>query len=134
MYGILESLIASILYNAAKNGYRQFNDAITKALDDTSVYFLKKKNIEFKVDKFKDMLEGIGLPEVEKLKTGSGFIDGDRLAVQFAAFGEVYDEDENKIISMARDIMGYFIDRLEHHLLSNPKTGLFVILSLDFVQ
>ena len=127
---ITGNIIAAILYDAAKGIYRKFNDPFRKALEDTSVYFYKEKNIEFSVDSLENILEGdVAAQEIEKFKAGDGFIDDDRLALQFAIFGDLHFEDESKVLPIAKEVLNYFIERFQHYLLAEPKTGLPTLAS-----
>lgn len=128
--GITGNLIAAILYDAAKGIYQGFNDPFNKALKDTSIYFLQEKDIEIRIGKLRKILEGdIAAEEIERFRTGEGFIDGDKLALQFAIFGELYFEDESEILPTAREIFCYFIKRFEYYLLEDFKTGLPTLAS-----
>jgi len=126
--GIGASIIAAVLYDASKGIYRRFNKPFSRALDDTSVYFSKERGIEFKVEQLKSILEGdIGTSEIECFKRGEDFIDRDKLALQFAIFGGLYFDDESQILPVAKEILDYFIEKFEHHLLANRETGLSTI-------
>jgi len=124
--GISGNLVAAILYDAAKGIYRKFNDPLSKALEDTSVYFLKKKNVEFRIDKFLAILKG-DVSEIEKLKSGESLIDGDEFALQFVALGDLHFEDQSEILPIAKEIVDYFIERFEFYLLTDPKTDSVVL-------
>ncbi len=122
------NIIAAIIYDAAKNIYRKFNDPFKKALDDTSLYFYKNQNIEFDTANLKKILEGdISFEQIEKFRSGEGFIDEVELAYQFAAYGDLYFEDQSQIFPIAKEILTHFIKRFEFYLLSDPKSGLLVI-------
>lgn len=118
--GVSGSVIAAILYDAAKGIGQQFNDPFSRALEDTSVYFSKKRDIEFKIDRLRDILEGND-SDIEKLKSEVGFVGGDEFALQFAIFGDLHFEDQSENLPIAKEIVDYFIERFEYHVLSNPE-------------
>jgi hypothetical protein len=126
LIAIIENIIAAILYDAGKGIYRGFNDALTKALSDASVYFATREEnpIEFRTEKLEQILRGeAAAEEIEKLKQGEGFIDKDRLAEQFVIWGELYFEEESQTLPAAKEILDYFLTRFEEYLLHDPKSA-----------
>lgn len=126
--GITDSLIASIIYSAGKKIWSGFNDLLIKAINETEIYFSKEKKIEIKSERLKEIINSkFSIDEIEKFKNGDNFIDGDELAVQFAIFGDLYIEDENKILDLSRDIFSYFRSAFEKQLLTNPSSSNLIL-------
>lgn len=126
MISIFENIIAAILYDAAKGIYPGFNDTLTRALHDTSVYFATRKenSVEFKTDKLEQILRGdVATEEIEKLKKGDGFIDKEKLAEHFAFWGDLYFEEKSKILPTAKEIIDYFLKRFEEYMLKDPQSA-----------
>ena len=133
--GITGSLLASIIYDAAKGIYRKFNDPLNEALEDTNRHFSQTRGIEFKIDTLTKILAGeIATEQIEQFRAGAGVIDADKIALQLAIFGDLYFEDESQILPTARDILNYLVSRFEHHLLSQPETGLELIASYEKIH
>lgn len=128
--GITGNIIAAILYDAAKNTFRGFNSHFKKALNETSIYFSKEKGIEFRTEKLRKILEGdVKEAELNQLKSGACLIDRNKLALEFATYGEIYFPNEEETLPMALEILNYFLYRFEYHLLSDPTASPKVILN-----
>lgn len=119
MNGITDSLIASILYATGSKLYWKFHNPLKKAIDKTIVYFSKERGIELDGNRFEALLSGdIGEKELNGFKAGDKFIDGQKLALQFAIFGGFYHEDENQILNIAIEVFNYFKSAFTDELLS----------------
>jgi hypothetical protein len=127
--GIGESVVAAIFYDAGMGRYRDFNGLVNRALDDTSVHFLKERRIEFRVDELRNVLNGkAGKQEIRRLREGNAFIDDEQLAREWARLGSLYFPNESKILAVAREILGYFRKTVMNYLLEDPKNGFKVLL------
>jgi hypothetical protein len=124
LLGVTQSIVAAILYDAASGRYRGFNSVFEKGLEDTSAYFTKEHGIEFDVSQFRRMLKGdASAEEIEKLKGAAGLANSETLALTFAQLGGVWFEDYSVTVSIAREILQYFIGSVESYLLADPKTN-----------
>ena len=135
MSGIPDSLIAAILYAAGRKLWIKLNDPVANAIDKTITYFSQKENgFEIKREHFAAILEGtIGEEEIEKFRSGEKFIDGDKLALQFAIFGEFYLEDESKTLEIATEVFSYFKHALINELLKDPKSSFETLYSIQSI-
>jgi hypothetical protein len=126
---VSESLVAAIFYDAGMGRYRDFNGLLNRALDDTSVYFLKEKHIEFRVDELRKILKGqAGKEEVRRLKQGNAFIDDQQLAQEWAKLGSLYFPRPSQILAAATEILAYFRQTVMNYLLEDPKSSSRVVL------
>ncbi len=134
MSGIDDSLIAAILYATGKNIWTKLNEPLANSIDRTITYFSKEKGIEISRDKFAALLGGrIGQEEVNSFREGEKFIDGDKLALQFAIFGDLYFEDESKTLENANAILSYFKSVLTDELLRDPRSSMQTLSSIQSI-
>jgi len=87
MFGIADSLIASILYAAGRGIWTSLNDPLANAIEGTILHFYKK-DIEPRRESFDALLNGELGDEINKFRDGDSFIEGEKLAYQFALFGD----------------------------------------------
>ena len=136
MHGIVDSLIASILYAAGGKFTRKFHNPLMNAVENTVVYFSKERGIELDQRKLESLMQGeLGEGEINAFKSGERFLDGEKLARQFADLGGLYLEDESQIQDISNEIFSYFKSAFTNELLRNPDESiqnLNSILSLQF--
>jgi len=134
MVGIADSLIAAILYSAGRKIWTGFNDPIYNAIDETVMYFYEHRDIEISREGIESVLEGsIGEEEVNRFKVGEKFIDGDRLALEFARLGDFYLEDDSETLEIASEVFSYFKSALTSELLRDPKSSIETLWSLQLI-
>lgn len=129
LLGVGESLLAAILYDAGRGAYRGFNSMLEAALNDTSDHF-HGEGIEFNKDELREILrEGnSGSPgKAGRFKQNGLFIEGDRLAGEFARLGKLYFPDRTFALEKSREIVRYFLERLEHYHLADPKKNAIIL-------
>ncbi|MBC8489056.1 MAG: hypothetical protein H8D45_23795, partial [Bacteroidetes bacterium] len=133
--GISDSLIASILYATGKKLYWKFRDPLKSAIDNTIVYFSKERGMELDRNRFEALLRGdIGEEEHNKFKSGEKFIDGQKLALQFAIFSGFYHDDENQILTISNEIFSYFKTAFTNELLRNPNESIINLNNILEIQ
>jgi hypothetical protein len=123
LLGVGESLLAAILYDAGRGAHRGFNSILEAALNDTSDHF-HGEGIEFNKDELREILRGGNSESPGKagrFKQNGLFIEGDRLAGEFARLGKLYFPDKTFALETSREIVRYFLERLEHYHLADPK-------------
>jgi len=135
MSGIESSLIAAILYSAARKIGAKFNDPCANAIDDTIKYFEKEKRIVIIREHIASMLEeGIGKAEINELRKGEKFIDVERLANKFAIFSDLYLEDESEILGVCNELFSYFSNSLTRELLKDPESWRQTLLNMQNIS
>jgi tetratricopeptide (TPR) repeat protein len=127
--GIAGNLLASMIYDAALGRYRGFNTAIYEAALATAGHFSKEGKIEFEATSLLAIIEGKSASDIERFRDGDRFIDGDQLAIEFAQVTDIYVEDEAERLPVAKEILSFFIRKLEHILIKSPDTGLAMVMS-----
>jgi hypothetical protein len=127
--GVSQSLLAAILYDAGLGRFSGYNKMLENALDDTNLHF-QQKGIEFRKDELRRILRGdLAQRELARFQHGDRFIDGDELAKEFARLGDLYFEDESRGLSVAKEILKYFVQQFEKYQLADAKTNVPVLLS-----
>ena len=135
MSGIESSLIAAILYSAAREIGAKFNDPCANAIDDTIKYFEKEKRVVIIREHLAAMLEeGIGRAEINELRVGEKFIDVERLAKEFAIFSDLYLEDESEILGVCNELFSYFSNSLTRELLKDPESWKQTLLNMQSIS
>lgn len=130
--GISDSVIAAIFYTTASGLMDGFRDPLKSAIDDTCIHFAKVKSVEIDSDNLEKVIMGeVAQNEINKFKDGEKFIEGEKLAIQFAIFGDFFIENEGEILETAKEIMSYFKDSFMTYLLKNPSTS---ALTLSKIQ
>jgi len=133
--GIESSLIAAILYSAARKIGEKFNDPCANAIDDTIKYFEKEKRIVIIREHLAAMLEeGIGRAEINQLREGEKFIDVEKLATEFAIFSDLYLEDESEILGVCNELFSYFSNSLTRELLKDPESWKQTLLNMQSIS
>jgi len=122
MFGIADSLIASILYAAGRGIWTSLNDPLANAIEGTILHFYEEKQIELRRESFEALLNGELGDEINKFRDGDGFIEGEKLAYQFALFGDLYLGDESKEIEVANEIFSYFKEALTSYCCGKRKS------------
>jgi hypothetical protein len=127
--GVSQSLLAAILYDAGLGRFSGYNRMLENALDDTNLHF-QQKGIEFRKDELRRILRGdLAQRELARFQHGDRFIDGDELAKEFARLGDLYFEDESRALSVAKEVLQYFVQQFEKYQLADAKTNVPVLLS-----
>lgn len=130
MTGILENIIAAIIYDAAIGRFRKLEDILLQAFTNTSIHFSGRSfnPIELNQEKFRKFLSGeTMINEIERFREGKNFFNKNRLALDFASLCDLYFEDENEILPNAIEILDYFVSQFEQLLLEDPKNSAFVL-------
>ena len=132
LIGISDSFIAAIFYSAANGLLNDSRAPLKNAMSDTCAYFSKQKSIEIELSNFEKIIMGnIAQDEINKFKDGEKFIDGDKLAMQFAIFGDLYLENQTKTLGVAKEIISYFKDSFVNYLLKNPETSAITLSKIQ---
>ncbi|MEK0351164.1 MAG: hypothetical protein QQN60_08075, partial [Nitrosopumilus sp.] len=134
MFGIADSLIASILYAAGRGIWTSLNDPLANAIEKTILYFYEEKQIELRRESFEALLNGELGDEINKFRDGDSFIEGEKLAYQFALFGDLYLGDESKEIKVANEIFSYFKEALTGELLKDKRTSIQTLSNIQNIQ
>ncbi len=135
MSGIADSLIAALLYSAARKIGEKFNDPCANAIDDTVTYFEKQKRIVIIKEHLEAMLEeGIGKAEINGFREGEKFINIEKLALEFAIFSDLYLDDESKILGVCNELFSYFSSSLTRELLKDPESWKQTLLNMQSIS
>ncbi|MCP4570386.1 MAG: tetratricopeptide repeat protein, partial [FCB group bacterium] len=133
---IADNIIAAILYKIGQDVWNEVNGPLQKAIKETAAHFSKNENVEFDHSQLEAIIKGdVGKEELEKFRSGESFIEGTKLAQQFAIYSGFYIEDERRILSISEEIFAYFKGAFELALMANPKTfqeTLHRILKIEF--
>jgi len=125
LLGISTSVFASIFLDTAKKTYTKFTHPLKKALEETSIYFSKNKGISFNLNRLEDIIDGEFASSVfEHFNIETGIVDDD-FALEFAEYADLYFDDNSKILTTAKEILQYFANRFETHLLE--ENSLFIL-------
>ena len=134
MGGIPDGVIAAMLYAAGKRMWTELNDPLANAIDKTIAHFSQVRGIEICRERFAALLEGeIGQEEIACFREGRAFIDGDKLALQFARYGDLYFENEDETLKTAQDILSYFKRVLTSELLRDPRSSVETLSQMQLI-
>lgn len=106
-----------------------------RSIDATVEYFSKHQQVEVESKQIEDILKGdVGKKEIEALRSGDRFIDGDKLALQFAIFSGFHIEKQSQILPVSQEIFSYFKRTFTRELLRDKQNAIANLYSLLEIQ